>query len=321
MSMIQIPVELRRAGVTHISVPRIRRARGEGPSANRLRRSSALRGKQNRWSLRWFRLNGPTGCRRKRRCHEGDLRGSSKSFRKVGVIRHRALQTEPTKPVVDQIQDARLRLPPLRAACAGAANHRRAATNETSAYRTGHPVLANPSPEAGREHSEFSCSRNPREYLAMKRRQPEVRTYISAAAPNTALRFASFKRSTWSGERSKQMSADTGMSYQSCSARHNDGLRECGYWHGKPWKPVETLAMVLGFIVYWPIGLRSWAGNSGRRNPVTPATLFPSGEKNGKNGDVGVRSRPLGLCGKKLVHLRIWHGLDRKSRLRRMACH
>ena len=64
------------------------------------------------------------------------------------------------------------------------------------------------------------------------------------------------------------MSADTGMSYQSCSARHNDGLRECGYWHGKPWKPVEILAMVLGFIVFWPIGLavlgwKFWQKKSG----------------------------------------------------------
>ena len=64
------------------------------------------------------------------------------------------------------------------------------------------------------------------------------------------------------------MSADTGMSYQSCSARHNDGLRECGYWHGKPWKPVEILAMVLGFVVFWPIGLavlgwKFWQKKSG----------------------------------------------------------
>ncbi|MDQ6704123.1 MAG: DUF2852 domain-containing protein [Pseudomonadota bacterium] len=64
------------------------------------------------------------------------------------------------------------------------------------------------------------------------------------------------------------MSTDTGMSYQSCSTRQNEGSHGCGYWHGKPWKPVEILAMVLGFIVYWPIGLavlgwKFWQKKSG----------------------------------------------------------
>ncbi|MGH6839393.1 MAG: DUF2852 domain-containing protein [Methylocella sp.] len=57
------------------------------------------------------------------------------------------------------------------------------------------------------------------------------------------------------------MSADTGMSYQSCSNGR-------GCWHGAPWKSVEILAMVLGFIVYWPIGLavlgwKFWQKKSG----------------------------------------------------------
>ena len=41
------------------------------------------------------------------------------------------------------------------------------------------------------------------------------------------------------------------------------------------------------FWVSWCTGRsvsRSWAGNSGRRNPVTLATLFPSGEKNEETG-------------------------------------
>ena len=64
------------------------------------------------------------------------------------------------------------------------------------------------------------------------------------------------------------MSADTGMSYQWCSTRQNDGSHGCGYWQGKPWKPVEIVAMVLGFIVYWPIGLavlgwKFWQKKSG----------------------------------------------------------
>jgi Protein of unknown function (DUF2852) len=62
------------------------------------------------------------------------------------------------------------------------------------------------------------------------------------------------------------MSADTGMSYQSNSTRQNDGSNGRGYW--EPWRPVEILAMVLGFIVYWPIGLavlgwKLWQKKSG----------------------------------------------------------
>jgi hypothetical protein len=57
------------------------------------------------------------------------------------------------------------------------------------------------------------------------------------------------------------MSANTGMSYQSCSTGR-------GCWQGAPWKPVEILAMVLGFIVFWPIGLavlgwKFWQKRSG----------------------------------------------------------
>ncbi len=64
------------------------------------------------------------------------------------------------------------------------------------------------------------------------------------------------------------MSVDTGMPYQSCSPRQNDGSHGHGYRHGEPWKPVEVLAMVLGFIVYWPIGLavlgwKFWQKKSG----------------------------------------------------------
>ena len=64
------------------------------------------------------------------------------------------------------------------------------------------------------------------------------------------------------------MSADTGMSYQSRPTRQNDGSNWRGRWHGEPWKPVEILAMVLGFIVYWPIGFavlgwKFWQKKSG----------------------------------------------------------
>lgn len=64
------------------------------------------------------------------------------------------------------------------------------------------------------------------------------------------------------------MSADTGMSYQSCFKRQNDGSLGRGCWQGEPWKAVEVLAMVLGFIVFWPIGLavlgwKFWQRKSG----------------------------------------------------------
>ena len=64
------------------------------------------------------------------------------------------------------------------------------------------------------------------------------------------------------------MSADTGLSYQSRPTRQDDGSIGRGYWHGEPWKPVEILAMVLGFFVYWPIGFavlgwKFWQKKSG----------------------------------------------------------
>jgi hypothetical protein len=49
------------------------------------------------------------------------------------------------------------------------------------------------------------------------------------------------------------MNADTGSSYEPSARNGGWGTRRCG--HGEPWKPVEILAMVLGFIVFWPIGL------------------------------------------------------------------
>jgi hypothetical protein len=64
------------------------------------------------------------------------------------------------------------------------------------------------------------------------------------------------------------MSANTGMSYQGWSTRPNQGSNWRGYGHGAPWKPVEILAMVLGFCVFWPIGLgvlgwKFWQKKSG----------------------------------------------------------
>jgi hypothetical protein len=63
------------------------------------------------------------------------------------------------------------------------------------------------------------------------------------------------------------MSTDSGMSHQSCAGRSPGGAhwRGCA---GEPWKAVEILAMVLGFIVFWPIGLavlvwKMWQRRSG----------------------------------------------------------
>ncbi|MCI0465389.1 MAG: DUF2852 domain-containing protein [Beijerinckiaceae bacterium] len=51
------------------------------------------------------------------------------------------------------------------------------------------------------------------------------------------------------------MSADSGMSCQSWAARPSGGGPWRGCAPGEPWKWVEVLAMVLGFVVFWPIGL------------------------------------------------------------------
>jgi hypothetical protein len=106
-------------------------------------------------------------------------------LQKGGVIRHLALQTQPTKPAVGQNEMHRFAKPSLRAACAGSANRRRANT----AMRVSElmSLLANPSPETGREHFELTRSGKPANILSPKRRQSEIRTYISGAPPNTVL--------------------------------------------------------------------------------------------------------------------------------------
>ncbi|WP_036261208.1 DUF2852 domain-containing protein [Methylocapsa aurea] len=68
------------------------------------------------------------------------------------------------------------------------------------------------------------------------------------------------------------MSADTGRPYQPFAEREDagPGRRGCRPGH---WKPVEILAMVLGFIVYWPIGLgilvwKFWQKKSGYEGDI-----------------------------------------------------
>lgn len=62
------------------------------------------------------------------------------------------------------------------------------------------------------------------------------------------------------------MNADSGMTYHSNRSTGSTPWRGCGA--GEPWKLVEILAMVLGFIVFWPIGLavlgwKFWQRKSG----------------------------------------------------------
>jgi Protein of unknown function (DUF2852) len=69
------------------------------------------------------------------------------------------------------------------------------------------------------------------------------------------------------------MSADGGISCQSYSARRSGQNHWRGCAPGEPWKAVEVLAMVLGFIVFWPIGLailgwKIWQKKSGYQGDI-----------------------------------------------------
>lgn len=64
------------------------------------------------------------------------------------------------------------------------------------------------------------------------------------------------------------MNADSGMTFRSGASRPTGGAYWRGCGAGQPWRPIEILAMVLGFIVFWPIGLavlgwKIWQKNSG----------------------------------------------------------
>ncbi len=51
------------------------------------------------------------------------------------------------------------------------------------------------------------------------------------------------------------MSADADRAYEGSSTGWDRGSGWRGCRRGQPWRPVELLAMILGFIVFWPIGL------------------------------------------------------------------
>jgi len=76
------------------------------------------------------------------------------------------------------------------------------------------------------------------------------------------------------------MSADGGgMSWQTCSARHEGEGRGRGCAPGEPWKAVEVLAMVLGFIVFWPIGLAVLGWKIWQRKSGYPGDIISFGRE------------------------------------------
>ncbi|QBR72017.1 hypothetical protein CU048_12905 [Beijerinckiaceae bacterium] len=92
------------------------------------------------------------------------------------------------------------------------------------------------------------------------------------------------------------MSADTGMPYESCSGRHGDGSHRRGCWHGEPWKPVEILAMVLGFIVFWPIGLAVIGWKFWQKKTGYPGDIVAFGQEKWRNrGNWGTGSGRWGV--------------------------
>ncbi|MCL2385286.1 MAG: DUF2852 domain-containing protein [Alphaproteobacteria bacterium] len=75
------------------------------------------------------------------------------------------------------------------------------------------------------------------------------------------------------------MSADTGMSYQSSRNRRPEWARGQGCTAGEPWKFVEILAMVLGFIVFWPIGLAVLGWKIWQKKSGYPGDLVSFGQE------------------------------------------
>jgi Protein of unknown function (DUF2852) len=75
------------------------------------------------------------------------------------------------------------------------------------------------------------------------------------------------------------MSADSGMTYQSGATRPAGGAHWRGCGAGQPWKPIEILAMILGFIVFWPIGLAVLGWKLWQRKSGYPGDLVAFGRE------------------------------------------
>jgi hypothetical protein len=94
------------------------------------------------------------------------------------------------------------------------------------------------------------------------------------------------------------MSADTKMSYQTCAAQPTGGAQWRGCVPGEPWKAVEILAMVLGFIVFWPIGLAVLGWKIWQRKSGYPGDIISFGrEKWGNRARWGINRWGLGPTG------------------------
>jgi hypothetical protein len=75
------------------------------------------------------------------------------------------------------------------------------------------------------------------------------------------------------------MNADTGNPYQPCSTHQSCGAQGRGCAPGEPWKLVEVLAMVLGFIVFWPIGLAVLGWKFWQRKSGYPGDMLSFGRE------------------------------------------
>jgi Protein of unknown function (DUF2852) len=69
------------------------------------------------------------------------------------------------------------------------------------------------------------------------------------------------------------MSPDMGKPFEAGSNGRNGGANHRGCRHGGAWKPVDIIVMVMGFAVYWPLGLavilwKFWQKKSGYEGDV-----------------------------------------------------
>ena len=108
------------------------------------------------------------------------------------------------------------------------------------------------------------------------------------------------------------MNTDTGMAYQS-----SNGPTGSTHWRGcasgEPWKLIEVLAMVMGFIVFWPLGVavigwKFWQRKSGYQGDIV---TFGREKVERDVGRWTLAHRSGSLAG-----LRLWHGLDRQPCVR-----
>lgn len=79
------------------------------------------------------------------------------------------------------------------------------------------------------------------------------------------------------------MSADMDGSYEASSPRWGRGSGRRGCGAGQPWRPVELLAMILGFVVFWPIGLAVLLWKVWQRKTGYEGDIFSFGREKWEN--------------------------------------